>query len=239
MFDLRDPVSSCTHLFTCLWAVFATLLLRRLTRGDIVRRISVTIFGLSMVILYAASGLFHGLRLPRDDLRFYQKLDQSAIYGLIAGTCTPIMALLLKGALRRYLLSGIWLMAFAGISCMWLLPKAPHSAIVGIYMGMGWLGCVAMWQYYQAVGGRAVSWILAGAAFYTFGAICELTKWPTIWPGVVQAHEVLHVSDMIGTFCHFVFIMRYVIVYRSPATFSMAQAQPEFLEESAPFVLEG
>src|SRR5258708_1272171 len=111
LLDLRDPVSSSTHLFTCLCAIFATLLLWRLTRGDRWRRLSVTVYGLSMVVLYAASGLFHGLQLPREELRFYQKLDQSAIYGLIAGTCTPVMAMLLTGKLRISLLTGIWMMA--------------------------------------------------------------------------------------------------------------------------------
>jgi hemolysin III len=236
LFDLRDPVSSSTHIFTCLWAIFATLLLWRLTRGDRWRRLSVTVYGLSMVVLYAASGLFHGLQLPREQLRFYQKLDQSAIYGLIAGTCTPVMAMLLTGRLRTSLLAGIWMMAFTGIACMWLLPKAPHSAMVGIYLGMGWMGLMAVWQYYKAVGWRAISWAMAGAGFYTFGAICELTKWPVIWRGAIESHEVLHVSDSIGTFCHFVFIVRYVMVYQRRAT---APEAPELEVALAPHTLNG
>jgi hemolysin III len=96
---------------------------------------------------------------------------------------------------------------------LWFLPKVPHAATVSIYLGMGWLGLAPLWQYYQAVGIRGLRWALWGAALYTFGAICELTKWPIIWPDVVQSHEVLHVSDMGATFCHFVFIVRYVIPY--------------------------
>lgn len=226
MFDLRDPFSSGTHLVTSAWAIFATLLLRRLTRHDSTRRWCATIFGCSMVMLYAASGLFHGLQLPRSELRFYQQLDQSAIYLLIAGTCTPVMAILLSGRLRTWLLSAIWSMAAVGILCMWLLPKAPHTATVSIYLAMGWLGLSAIWQYYQAVGLRALGWALAGAAFYTFGAICELTKWPVIWPGVIQSHEVLHLSDMAGTFCHFVFVVRYVLPY-VPRDIETASLMPD------------
>jgi len=196
------------------WAIFATLLLRRLTRDDAVRRFSVTIFGLSMVLLYLASGLFHGLMLPREQLRFFQKLDQSAIYLLIAGTYTPVMALLLTGQMRAGMLSGIWAMALAGIGCMWLLPKAPHSLTVSIYLGMGWFGMLGIWQYFLAVGWRGMSWALGGALLYTLGAICELARWPVIWPGVVQSHECLHLCDMAATYCHVVFILRYVIVYR-------------------------
>ena len=177
-------------------------------------RFSVTVFGSSMVLLYFSSGLFHGLMLPRPELRFFQKLDQSAIFLLIAGTCTPVMLILLTGWLRRWLLGAVWTMAAVGIGCLWLLPKMPHTATVGIYMGMGWFGLAGIWQYYMATGWRGMSWMMAGAALYTLGAIFELAKWPVIWPGVVQAHEMLHICDMGGTYCHVVFIMRYVIVYR-------------------------
>lgn len=226
MLDLRDPVASGTHLLTALWAIFATLMMRRLTWDNPSRRFYVTIFGLSMIILYAASGLFHGLQLPRPELRFYQQIDQSAIYLLIAGTCTPVMAVLLTGGSRKWMLRSIWTMAAIGIFCMWLLPKVPHSATVSIYLVMGWLGLAGIWGYYRAVGLRAICWALWGAAFYTFGAVCELTKWPVVWPSVVQSHEVLHISDMAGTFCMFVFIVRYVIPYVPRA------AEPEPVAQS-------
>ncbi|MCE9530048.1 MAG: hemolysin III family protein [Planctomycetes bacterium] len=220
MFDLRDPVSSGSHLLTCVWAIFATLLLRRITRNDSPRRISATVFGVSMIILYAASGLYHGLKLPREELRLYQKIDQSAIFGLIAGTCTPTILLLLTGRFQRCMIWGIWAMAAIGIGCLWLLPKVPHSVTVSIYLGMGWFGFMGLWQYYLAVGWRGISWAIGGAFFYTFGAVCELAHWPVIWPGVIGAHEVLHVCDSAGTFCHFVFVVRYVLVYQPPLTTS-------------------
>jgi hemolysin III len=190
------------------------MLLWRLTGGNLRRRLSVTLFGLSMVVLYAASGLFHALQLPPTELRPFQKIDQSAIYTLIAGTCTPIMALLLSGAYRKWMLAGVWLMAFAGIACLWFLPKAPHWVMVSLYLGMGWFGFSGIWHYYQAVGILGVFWAVGGAGLYTFGAICELTKWPTIWKGVIQSHEILHITDMAATFCFFVFVVRYVLPYR-------------------------
>jgi hemolysin III len=219
LLELRDPVASSTHFFTSFWAIFATLVLWRLTRGDWVRRLSVTVFGLSMVILYAASGLFHALNLPRPELRPYQMIDQSAIYILIAGTCTPIMTMLLTGSLRKWLLIGIWALAVAGVVCLWLLPKAPHAVMVGLYLGTGWFGISGIWHYHRAVGWRGTLWICSGALLYTLGAICELTKWPVIWPGVIQSHEVLHLADMGATFCFFVFVVRFALNHRSqPAT---------------------
>lgn len=213
MFELRDPVASATHLFTAFWALFATLLMWRLTPNDRIRRISVTIFGVSMVVLYAASGTFHGVQ---SNLRFFQKVDQSAVYTLIAGTCTPLMLMLLSGVYRNVMLAGTWLMAIVGIACLWFLPKAPHPLMVSLYLGMGWFGFSGVWKYYQAIGFWGMLWIVGGAAFYTLGAVFELTRWPVIVPGVIQAHEVLHLTDMVATYCFFVCIVRYVIPYRSP-----------------------
>ena len=211
---LRDPVSSSTHWMASFCAIFVTLILWRLTRGDLTRRVTSVIFGLSAVCLYAASGLFHALNLPPEQLRVYQKLDQSCIYLLIAGSYTPIIAILLNGRFRTGLLLFIWIFALVGIACQWLFPKPPYTTTVGLYLGMGWIGFLGVFGYFRAVGWTGMKWAIASGAWYTFGAVCELYHWPVIWPGVIQWHEVLHVADMIGTFCHVIFIIRYVLPYR-------------------------
>lgn len=217
MLDLRDPISSASHLATAGWAVFATLLMLRLTpRG---RRFPVGVFGFSMMFLYLASGLFHGLRFDSPEERqFYQRLDHTGIYLLIAGTYTPILAILLRGRWRRWLLRAVWGIAAVGITTMWLFPKPPHVLSIGLYLGMGWLGIVAVPHYYKAVGWRAMNWALLGALLYTAGTVCELLKWPVIVPGVLQYHEVFHFCDSAATLAFFMFVFRHVIPYqpRSP-----------------------
>src|SRR5438132_8079895 len=132
--ELRDPVCSASHLLTALWAAYATLILIRLTWGHPARRLAVAVFGLSMIALYLASGTFHGVPFTRtanpDEFRFFQKLDHSAIFVLIAGTNTPTMLVVLSGAARRWFLRVLWGFAVGGIACIWLLPKAPHVALV-------------------------------------------------------------------------------------------------------------
>ena len=212
---LRDPVSSASHFLMAGLAVVATLFLVRLA-GDRGRRLSVLVFGVCMIGLYTASGLFHALRLPPDELRFYQRIDMSAIYLMIAGTCTPVAGILIRGRFRVVLLTGVWLFAAVGIGSLWLLPKPDHAVLVCAYLGMGWLGLAGLGHYWRATGWPGVRWLAGGAVFYTVGAAVELANWPVLVPGVIRSHELLHFCDMAGTACHIAFILKYVLPYRAP-----------------------
>lgn len=215
MWELRDPVSSASHLLTAVWAVFATAVMVRLTRGWPQRRLPIIVYGLSMVTLYLASGIFHGLHYDSpEEKRFYQKLDQSAIFLLIAGTYTPVLAILLDNPWRKWLLRFVWSLAVGGIACLWFLPKLPHSTMIGFYLALGWVGVLPLPLYYRAVGWRAMNWVWLGAAFYSIGAVCELFQWPVIVPGWLQAHEILHFCDTAGSLAFFLFVIRYVIPYQ-------------------------
>jgi hemolysin III len=218
--ELRDPVSSASHLLTAIWAVYATLILIRLTPPQYARKLAVAVFGTSMVLLYLASGTFHGLYYETDEQRrFFQKLDQSAIFMLIAGTNTPILVILLGGRTARLYLSILWGLAAVGIFCLWLLPKAPHWVTVMNYMMIGWLGFMPVRQYLKSgLDWQSWRWVFYGAFWYSLGAVCELTNWPVImeWPVRVAAHEVLHICDTLGSMSFFVFIARYVVPYRNP-----------------------
>jgi len=215
---LRDPVSSASHFLAAFLAVVATLFLARFTRGDPARRACALIFGGCAILLYTLSGLYHALRMPPDELRVYQRLDMSAIYLLIAGSTTPMAALLLSGWFRVALLVVQWMCAALGIASLWLLPKPDHAVLVGIYLTMGWLGAAGLWHYWRATGWRGVRWAVAGAALYTGGAVIELANWPVLWTGVIRSHELLHFFDIGGTVCHLVFIAKYCLPYRPART---------------------
>ncbi len=216
MTELRDPISSASHLLTAIWAVFATLVMWRLAANRPGRLLPVTVYGLSMVLLYAASGTFHGLHYDTpEQKRFFQQLDQSAVFLLIAGSYTPVISILLGGAWRKWLLSVVWVLALVGIGCLWLLPKAPHSLTVCTYVFLGWAGLPAVFHYYRAVGWKAMNWVWVGGGLYVLGAVCELARWPVIVPGWVQAHEVLHFCDTAATVALFLFVIRHVIPHQS------------------------
>jgi hemolysin III len=214
---LRDPVSSASHFSFALAGLVITLFLFRITSGDRAKRFYGMLFGVCVILLYTASGLFHALNLPREELRFYQKLDMSAIYLMIAGSATAIAGPLLRGWFRAVILVGQWAFAAIGIAALWFLPKPHHAVMVGLYLGMGWLATAGVWHYWKATGWSGLAWVMAGSAFYTGGAIVELTNWPVLIPGHLASHEILHFCDMAGTACHFVFIVKYALPYRHPA----------------------
>jgi len=220
---LRDPVSSLTHLAAAVFAAYVTLLLWRLAGGDRTKRLSLACFGVTAVVLYAASGTYHAIRLPIDSptIDVLRRLDHSAIYLLIAGTYTPVFAVLLRGRPRVALLTTVWLLAAAGIAAKWLWPIAPDAVSVSLYLALGWLAVVPLRALLRAVGWAGMAWGLAGGLFYTAGAACELARWPVLIPGVIGWHEVFHVCDVAGTALHVVFMIRCVIPFPKPAAASL------------------
>ncbi|MDB5310939.1 MAG: hemolysin-III related [Gemmataceae bacterium] len=228
MSELRDPVCSVSHLITAVWAAYATLILIRITPAKTAQRISVVVFGLSMVLLYLASGTFHGVPYTQTanpaEFRFFQLLDQSAIFLVIAGTNTPCLVILLGGERGKWYLKTMWLLAAAGIACLWVLPKPPHELIVAICLGMGWFGVVPGARYYRVVGWRAMNWVLLGAGAYTTGAVLELLEWPMLstFPVRFGYHEIFHLCDTVGSLAFFLFITRHVIPYEKPEEESSA-----------------
>jgi hemolysin III len=213
---MRDPVSSTTHFAACLFGLFATALLWRLGRRRGRRaQLALAAFGVSMVLLYGASATYHALRLPPDRLRFFQLLDHSAIYLLIAGTYTPAFYLLLPDTVyRRLFLGGIWVLAVAGIISKWTILDVPYWLTVGLYIGMGWVGVLTLTEMLRAVGTRGLAWGLWGGLAYTVGGLADLFHWPHVLPGLFGAHEVFHLFAMGGTFCHFIFMVRHVFPFR-------------------------
>lgn len=216
-FIFRNPVSASTHLLWCLLGAYITALLWRLSRGDRLRQWSTGAFGLSMVILYGASGLYHAVPGREPLLPYLQKIDHSAIYVLIAGTYTPVFAVLLRGRLRLILLILVWTVAGVGIAAKWLLPWPPYWLTVSLYIAMGWIGAPSVWQLIRAVGVRGMLWGLLGGLLYTFGGVCDAAKWPILLPGIIGYHEVLHVADMGATLIHVFFVVRYVLPFQPTA----------------------
>lgn len=217
-FDLREPVNAWTHGAGMVLAVPGTLYLWRRSRGvRLGKRLSLLVFGFSLMFCYAASMLFHGVRPAGGGLARYDRLDRIGILVLIAGTYTPLAWTLLRGSWRATTLGVVWLIT---IVCSGLLiaggPLSP-AWMTGLYLVMGW-GVVACYaELARVVSHRALLPLVAGGLSYSLGAVLNVLHWPTIWPGVFAAHELFHLFVIGGSLAHYYLVVKVAIPFDHPA----------------------
>lgn len=206
----REPVSAWTHGLWLLLAPAAIVLLWRAAQGDRLKQAGFLIYGLTLAACYAASTLFHAVRLPPEQVARFELLDMIGIFLFIAGTVTPAGLVLLGGWWRRATVAGAWGMAAGGIALHVTGGPLPPAARTGLYLAMGWCTLACYMIMARAVGHRAMGLSVLGGVFYSAGALLNLAGWPVLWAGVVGAHEVFHVLVMGGTLAHFCFMWRVV-----------------------------
>jgi hemolysin III len=213
LLDFRDPVSTWTHLIWMILALPGTVWLWQRSRGDTPKQISLGIFGVSLIVCFGSSALFHALRLSDGQLHPFITLDYVGIYLLIAGSCTPIVFTLVPGWWKWTSLASIWSVALAGISCRLVRVPIPPVLSTGLYLLMGWglLSCFP--SLAKALPPRALRLLVIGGLIYSLGAVVHMVAWPVLWAGVVGSHELLHICDMGGSLCHFCFMLWYVVPY--------------------------
>lgn len=210
--DFHDPVASGTHLFTACWALFATLILVRMShQRPLIERLAIGFFGLSMVILYLASGLYHGLlHRTEADRVVWLRLDRSAIFLLILGSSVPTYAIYLSGWKRQLSMTVMSTIAIVGIACQWLNTVTQPVAIF-TYVSMSVIGAGTIPWWIRSVPAGGMKWFSAAMGLYIVGAIIEAMQWPNPVPDMITHHELLHVLDMAGSLAHFGFVTRFVL----------------------------
>ena len=211
---VREPVSAGTHFPAFVCAIYATLFLWRLCKGDRPRQWAMACYGLCLMFQYAASTAYHSVPGTSGLVHHLRLLDQSAIFALIAGTYTPAFYVFVCDPLRRRLLiKGIWSLAGAGVAAKWLLPREPYWLTVAVYFSLATSGLLVLKELRQAAGYRGMLWVAYGGIFYTLGTMVDYFEWPALYPGVFAHHELFHVCTMAGAFCHFAFILLFVVSY--------------------------
>jgi hemolysin III len=216
---VREPVSALTHFAWMVLAFPATWTLWRLSRGGGPRkRVGLLVFGCTLAICYAGSGLYHSV--PERLAGPFRTLDHIGIYLLIAGTVTPIALVVLPGRWRVALLSAIWTLALAGIVLRLATPLSIHVLTV-FYLFMGWLGCATYFELLKYLSPARVRLIVWGGVLYSVGAVINAFDWPTLDPPLFGPHELFHLFVMGGSAVHYYFMLVAVLPYRRLA------AQPE------------
>jgi hemolysin III len=207
---LGDPVSGLTHLAAAIAAVIGSAGMLYVGRDSAAKVISLLIYGVSLVLMFAASAAYHLLKFKPHLTPLLRKIDHSAIYFLIAGTYTPVCLHFLNGLLMWGLLALVWVIAVAGIVVKIFVIHAPRWLRAGIYLLMGWLALMAIREIFATMPTTALVWLFLGGFFFTVGAVVYATRKPDFFPDVFGFHEIFHIFVILGCASHFIVIAAYV-----------------------------
>jgi hemolysin III len=207
---LREPVNGLTHFFAAIVAMIGLIALIIIGWKSVVKEISLSIYGISLILLFAASATYHMVKAKPKIIERLRKLDHSAIYVLIAGTYTPFCVLMFQGFWKWGLLALIWSLAVVGVAAEVILIKAPRWLRVSVYIMMGWIVIAAISEMLKVMPVGALVWLLAGGVIYTLGAIIYATKKLDLFPGKFGFHELWHIFVIVAALAHFIAIAVYV-----------------------------
>lgn len=212
---IREPGSAITHFIGMMLALIAStpLLVKAASTMNHVTIVAMTVFILSMILLYGASAMYHSVNVSGKILKIFRKIDHMMIFILIAGSYTPVCMVVLGGNLGYTLLAIVWGIAITGmtIKAFWITCPKWFSSI--IYIAMGWVCVFVFGRLFHTLSRPAFIWLLAGGIIYTIGGIIYALKLPLFNSKHVNfgSHEVFHLFVMGGSICHFIFMYQYVI----------------------------
>ena len=211
---IREPGSALTHFIAMLLSLCAAvpLLVRAAVHSGVKSLTAMTVFMISMVLLYAASTIYHSVNCSGRVLRIFRKMDHMMIFILIAGTYTPVCLLTLPKPSGLMLLAAVWGIALVGIFIKGFWITCPKWFSSVLYIAMGWSCLSVLGQLFSLLPLHAFLWLLAGGLIYTAGGIIYALRLPLFDARhpMFGLHEIFHLFVMAGSLCHFVFMFCYL-----------------------------
>lgn len=211
---IREPGSALTHFIAMLLALCAAvpLLVRAAVHSGVKSLTAMAVFMISMVLLYAASTIYHSVNCSGRILRIFRKMDHMMIFILIAGTYTPVCLLTLPKPSGLMLLAAVWGIALVGIFIKGFWITCPKWFSSVLYIAMGWSCLSVLGQLFSLLPLHAFLWLLAGGLIYTAGGIIYALRLPLFDARhpMFGLHEIFHLFVMAGSPCHFVFMFCYL-----------------------------
>lgn len=211
---IREPINGLTHLAGALLSfagLLALVIKASITTGSPQTITSVTIFGLSMILLYTASATYHMVISRPSIIAFLRKLDHSMIFVLIAGTYAPFCLISLNGTTGWLLFGIITVAALSGILFKMIWFSSPRWLSTSIYLIMGWIMVFAIAPLSSIVSPGGIYALVAGGIFYTIGGVIYAFKPNFLRSKYFGFHEIFHIFILLGSFSHFISVYFYVI----------------------------
>jgi len=182
----------------------AAYLIAASTRGTVWNVVSCSIYGVTLVLVYLCSTLYHSLVRTRAR-HVFLVLDHAAIYLLIAGTYTPFTLVSLRGPLGWWLFGIVWSLALAGVVFKSFAAGRFAVASAVIYLFMGWFIVFAARPLIRAISWQGVMWIAAGGLAYTLGIVFFAMDHRRYF------HAMWHVFVLAGSVLHYLGVLFYVV----------------------------
>lgn len=194
-----------THGIGLLLSVigFPLLILKSLNFSGFWKPASFYIFGISLIVLYAASTFYHAAKNERTRKRL-NIFDHAAIFLLIAGTYTPFTLITLEGQTGWILFTLTWIFALAGIILKFFFTGKYHKASTLLYILMGWQIIFVIKPLISNFPPKGLQLLVTGGVFYTIGAMFYSIK------KLLFNHAIFHVFVILGSLSHFFSILIYM-----------------------------
>lgn len=177
-----------------------------------IQYVSVGIYVVCALAMFGISTIYHRVNWTPEKRLFWRKLDHAAIYLMIAGTFTPIGALLLSEESGHMLLFTIWGVAALGIIQSLFFVNLPKIVSASLYLVAGYLILPYLGEINQRLGGLNTALILIGGGLYSVGALCYGLKRPLLNPKVFSYHEVFHLLVNFAAIAHYLVINRLLTI---------------------------
>lgn len=203
----EELLNSISHGVGAIFGIVATVLclVKAANSGDPWRIVSSAIFGVTVLLLYLMSCLYHALKVNKAK-RVFRVIDHCTIFLLIAGTYTPFTLVTLRGTIGWWLFGIVWGMAILGITLNAVNLKKFSRVSVACYLVMGWAILAAFQPLAEALAPGGISLLIWGGVAYTVGAILY-----GIGAKVKYFHSVFHFFCLAGTVLHFFAVYLYVL----------------------------
>jgi len=203
---LEEKTNVISHAIGFVLGVIALVLMvvRASTYGNAWHIVSVSIFGASLICLYAASTIYHSAKDPKIRGRL-RVVDHATIYVLIAGTYTPFVLVTLNGWVGWAIFAASWTMAVTGIILKLFFTGKYNLLSTLMYVFMGWMIVFAIKPLINSLSADGLWWLIAGGVAYTVGAILYSIK------QIKFNHAIFHMFVLLGSFCHFFSVYFYVL----------------------------
>jgi hemolysin III len=205
----HELANSITHGLGIALSVAGLMVLVALAalRGTVWHVVSFSVYGVTLVLLFTASTLYHSVRSLRVK-RILRAVDHSSIYLMIAGSYTPFTLVCLRGPWGWSLFACVWGAALAGIFIKAFYTGRFRALSTAIYLTLGWIAVVALKPLLGVLPLAGFVWLLAGGVVYSSGILFYA------WKRLPYHHAIWHLFVLAASICQYIAVVLYVLPVR-------------------------